>query len=513
MSDQGLGSWTTRRRQMSPQATALVQDGITVTYAELDDLALRAAHGLRAQGVGRGDRVAWLGLNSIEMVAAMLGTAKLGAVFVPLNTRLAPPEVAWILTDSEPVLLCWTPGFEAVAESEDVRDTGVRRWRTGAPSGGSGLGDLLVDLPAGNTPLAEEIGHDDLFMIQYTSGTSGRPKGVQLTHGNIVWNCYNLLVDVDVRTDEVALVTAPLFHTAALNQVLFPVLLKGGTSLVEARFDPDRAISLIDEYGVTLLFGVTSMYQAIALSEHWPVADLSTLRSALSGGAPLPEALLRTWAERGLPIIQGYGLTEASPGVTMLRAPETLRKLGSAGTPCFFTDVRVADPNLPDSDTAPGEAGEILVRGPNVTPGYWRNPDATQAAFVPDEGGRWLRTGDLATVDDEGYLRVVDRLKDMYISGGENVYPVEVESAIYTHPAVAECAVLGVPDERWGEVGQAVVVVRAGHALTAADLLAHLETRLARYKVPKQVRFVEELPHNASGKLVKGRIRELLEDR
>jgi len=522
MSDQGLGSWTARRRRMSPQAAALVQDGVAVTYAELDDLALRAAHGLRAQGVGRGDRVAWLGFNSIEMVAAMLGTAKLGAVFVPLNTRLAPPEVAWILADSEPTLLCWSPGFETVAESDDVRATGVRRWATGAAAGGAGLGDLLGDLPAGRAaPLAEDIGHDDLFMIQYTSGTSGRPKGVQLTHGNIVWNCYNLLVDVDVRTDEVALVTAPLFHTAALNQVLFPVLLKGGTSLVEARFDPDRAIGLIEEYGVTLLFGVTSMYQAIALSARWPDADLGTLRSALSGGAPLPEALLRTWAERGLPIIQGYGLTEASPGVTMLRAPETLRKLGSAGTPCFFTDVRVVDAALEDAglqdgrpeDAASGTPGEILVRGPNVTPGYWRNPAATQAAFVPDEGGGWLRTGDLATVDEEGYLRIVDRLKDMYISGGENVYPVEVEAAIYTHPAVAECAVIGVPDERWGEVGQAIVVVRAEHTLTAAELLTHLEPRLARYKLPKQVRFLDELPHNASGKLVKGRIRELLEDR
>jgi len=496
---------------MSPQATALVQDGVAVTYAELDDLALRAAHGLRAQGVGRGDRVAWLGLNSIEMVAAMLGTAKLGAVFVPLNTRLAPPEVAWILGDSEPTLLVWTPGFETVAESDDVRATGVRRWRTGAASGGSGLGELLADEMKPLAGDVGDIGHDDLFMIQYTSGTSGRPKGVQLTHGNIVWNCYNLLVDVDVRTDEVALVTAPLFHTAALNQVLFPVLLKGGTSLIEARFDPERAIALIEEYGVTLLFGVTSMYQAIALSPGWADADLGTLRSALSGGAPLPESLLRTWADRGLPIIQGYGLTEASPGVTMLRAPETLRKLGSAGTPCFFTDVRVVDASM--ADVAGGEPGEILVRGPNVTPGYWRDPAATQAAFVPDAGGSWLRTGDLATADGEGYLRIVDRLKDMYISGGENVYPVEVEAAIYTHPAVAECAVFGVPDERWGEVGQAVVVIRDDHTLTVAELVAHLETRLARYKVPKQVQFVDELPHNASGKLVKARIRELLEDR
>ena len=502
MRDQGLGSWTSRRRRMSPEKPALVQDGASVSYAELDDLAIRAARGLRSAGVGRGDRVAWLGLNSIEMVAAMLGTAKLGAVFVPLNTRLAPPEVAWILANAEPALLCWTAGFETIVESAEVHDTGVPALQVTDQAGGRGLAELLAD---DRTPLDEPVDHDDLFMIQYTSGTSGRPKGVQLTHGNIVWNCFNLIVDVDVRSDEVALVTAPLFHTAALNQVLFPLILKGATCLVEARFDPARAIELIEEHGVTLLFGVTSMYLAIAQAPRWPEADLHTLRSALSGGAPLPEALLRTYAERGLPIIQGYGLTEASPGVTMLRAPETLRKLGSAGTPCFFTDVRVVRVGLTDVDT--DEPGEVLVRGRNVTPGYWRDPAATRAAFVD---GDWLQTGDLATLDDEGYLRVVDRVKDMFISGGENVYPVEVEAAVYTHPAVAECAVVGVPDERWGEVGHAVVVVRAGHSFTTADLLEHLGGRLARYKIPKYVQFVDELPHNASGKLAKARVKEML---
>jgi fatty-acyl-CoA synthase len=507
MRDQGLGSWTGRRRRMSPERVALIQDGSAISYAELDDLAVRAAHGLRQAGIGRGDRVAWLGLNSIEMVATMLGTAKLGAVFVPLNTRLAPPEIAWILRDSEPSLWCWTPGFESIAESDEVRATAVPRRRVTDLAGGRGMAELLAD---DVTPLDEPVDHDDLFMIQYTSGTSGRPKGVQLTHGNIVWNCYNLLVDVDVRADEVALVTAPLFHTAALNQVLFPIILKGGTSLVEARFDAARAIELIEEYGVTLLFGVTSMYLAIAQSPRWADADLRTLRSALSGGAPLPEALLRIYAERGLPIIQGYGLTEASPGVTMLRAPETLRKLGSAGTPCFFTDVRVVGPD--GAEVGVGEPGEVLVRGRNVTPGYWRDPAATAGAFAGGGAGAdgWLLTGDLATVDEEGYLRIVDRVKDMFISGGENVYPVEVESALYTHPAVAECAVVGVPDERWGEVGRAAVVLREGHRLSAEDLLAHLDGRLARYKIPRQVRFVTELPHNASGKLVKSRVKEMV---
>lgn len=338
-------------------------------------------------------------------------------------------------------------------------------------------------------------------MIQYTSGTSGRPKGVMLTHGNVTWNVMNLLVDVDLGSEEVSLVTAPLFHTAALNQVLLPTLLKGGTALVEAKFDADRCLALIEQHAVSVLFGVTSMYLALAQAPRWAGADLGSLRHALSGGAPIPESLLRTWVERGLMIIQGYGLTESSPGATMLRAADGVRKLGSAGTACFFSDVRV----VPTSD-ADDRTGEVQVQGPNVSPGYWNQPEATRAAL--DEDG-WLRTGDVARVDDDGYLYIVDRLKDMFISGGENVYPAEVERALHTHPDVAECAVVGVPDPTWGEVGRAVVVPRAGARLTEAELLDHLDGRLARYKIPRSVVLCDELPHNASGKLVRTRVRAL----
>ncbi len=502
MQDQGLGSWPTRRARMSPDKPALLQDGRSTTYAELDARATELAHGLRARGVTRGDRVAYLGLNSTTFVETMFAVAKLGAVVVPLNTRLAAPEIGFILSDSAPRVLVWAPELEAVVRSDEVQRLGLDL----VAMAGEGPDTLAALRAVGRTvpePVDEPVGHDDLFMIQYTSGTTGRPKGVMLTHGNIVWNVYNLLVDVDLRSDEVSLVTAPLFHTAALNQVLFPTLLKGGTALIEARFDPDRALRLVEEHGVTLLFGVTSMYLALAQTDRWQTADLSSLRSALSGGAPLPEALLRTYADRGLPIIQGYGLTESSPGATMLRAADSVRKLGSAGTACFFTDVRVVTPTL--EPVAPGEAGEVLLQGPNVTPGYWQVPDATTQAFVED---RWLRTGDLARLDDEGYLYVVDRLKDMIISGGENIYPAEVEQAIYAHPSVAECAVIGVPDDRWGEVGRAVVVLRAGQRLSEPELLAFLDGRLARYKLPKSVLFVPELPHNASGKLLKSRLKQ-----
>lgn len=499
MSDDGLGSWPRRRAGMTPGKAALVQDGVSTTYVQLDRAATRLAHGLRARGVSRGDRVAFLGLNSVEMVTAMFATARIGAVFVPLNTRLAGAELAHLVEHCGAVLLV----VEDVLAAGQVRAVGPA---TGPQpdtvvftrNAGSGLDGLMAD---DETPIDEAIGHDDLFMIQYTSGTSGVPKGVMLTHGNVIWNVVNLLVDVDLGSDEIALVTAPLFHTAALNQVLFPTVLKGGTALIEARFDAERAIEMIEREHVTLLFGVTTMYLALSRAARFDEADLSSLHLALSGGSPIPESLLRTWLDRDLMIVQGYGLTEASPGTTMLRAADGVRKLGSAGTACFFTDVRVV---ADDRDAGVGEPGEVLVRGPNVSPGYWQDPDATERAF----DDRWLRTGDLATRDDEGYLRIVDRLKDMYISGGENVYPAEVEQAIYSHPGVAECAVIGVGDPTWGEVGRAFVVVRDGHHVDEQGLLHHLGTRLARYKLPRSVTFVPDLPHNASGKLIKAQLRK-----
>jgi fatty-acyl-CoA synthase len=493
MRDQGLGSWAARRARMTPDKIALLQSGRTVTYAELERRATRLALGLRVRGIGRGDRVAFLGRNSIDFVETLFATAKLGAVFVPVNPRLAAPELRYVLTDSAARMLLWQDGFGSVVTANvDLS-----------------LDDIPLDagtdaLLGPDDGLDEAIALDDLFMIQYTSGTSGRPKGVMLSHANIAWNVFNLMVDIDLGSDEFALVTAPLFHTAALNQVLLPTVLKGGTALIEERFDPDRVLQLIEQHGVTLLFGVTSMYLALVNAAGFERADLRTLRHALSGGAPIPESLLRIWLDRGLMITQGYGLTETSPGATMLRRADGARKLGSAGTSCFFSDVRIVTPDL--QRAAPGEAGEVLVQGPNVTAGYWRNDAATRAAFTGD----WLRTGDLAVQDDEGYLRIVGRLKDIYISGGENVSPAEVEEAIHSHPDVAECVVVGIPDDTWGEVGLAAIVVRDGAVLDESDVLAHLDGRLARYKIPKAVRFVTELPHTASGKLLRSKVAELL---
>jgi fatty-acyl-CoA synthase len=339
-------------------------------------------------------------------------------------------------------------------------------------------------------------------MIMYTSGTTGSPKGAMLTHGNLTWNCYNLLIDLDLTTNEVALFSAPMFHTAALNHTALPVFLKGGTNVLVSKFSPENSFDLIAEHGITLIFGVPAMFRQIAVSPRWPDANLSSLRILHCGGSPVPEALIRRYQDRGLTFVQGYGMTEASPGTLMLRPQESVRKIGSAGTPHFFTDARVVRPDLTATD--PGETGEIVVAGPNVMMGYWQRPADTEAALA----GGWLHTGDAATVDEEGFVYIVDRIKDMIISGGENIYPAEIEKVLHEHPAVQDCAVVGVPDETWGEVGRAVIVLRDGVTADPQDILHFLDGKLAKYKIPKSVVTVDALAHNASGKMRRNEIKQ-----
>jgi fatty-acyl-CoA synthase len=496
MRNQGVGSWPVRRARMSPDRAAFIADGRIETYREVRDRVYRLASALRDLGVRRGDRVAYLGPNSPAFAETMFAAGSLGAVILPLNTRLAAPELAYIAGDAGADLLVWAPELAETVNA--LRE--LHPFRTEVP-----VGDRYEALLAGaaGDPIDEPVGLDEICMIQYTSGTSGHPKGVMLSHANIAWNCYNLLLDIDVRSDEVTLVSAPMFHTAALNQTFLPTFLKGGTAVLMPAFDPQRALDLIERHRVTWMFGVPAMFQAIAQAPGWAAADLSSVRTLMCGGAPVPEALIRTYHERGLTFLEGYGLTEASPGALFLRAEDSLRKLGSAGTPCFFSDVRVIRPD--GTQVSPGETGEVIIQGPNVMAGYWRLPDATTDAFY-DDG--WLRSGDAATVDDEGFVYIVDRIKDMIISGGENIYPAEVEQVLYQHPSIADCAVIGVPDQRWGEVGRAVVALRAGATATADDILAFLSGRLAKYKIPKSVVVVEALPHNAAGKLLKGALRE-----
>jgi fatty-acyl-CoA synthase len=476
MRNQGLGSWPARRARMTPGRTAVIAGGRSLTYAQLHERVLRLAHGLRGLGVGPGDRVAYLGPNDPAFLETLFACGALGAIFVPLNFRLSLPELEFIVGDA---------GAQLLVRAEGQPEPSVPQTVT--------LGQEYEALLASSSAAAldEPVGQDEPCMIMYTSGTTGKPKGAVLSHGNLTWNCVNVLLDLDLARDEVTLVSAPMFHTAALNMTCLPTFLKGATAVVMAAFSPDAAFDLIEKHRVTWMFGVPAMFAAMAQSDRWPRADLSSVRILECGGAPVPEALIRTYRERGLIFLQGYGMTEASPGVLFL-GPEAVDRVGSAGKPSFFTDVRL------------GENQEVQVQGPNVFLGYWNRPSETEAALA--EG--WFRSGDAAYTDDDGYFYVFDRIKDMIISGGENIYPAEVEAALYEHPAVAECAVIGVPDERWGEVGTAFVVARPGPPPDPGELLAALRDRLAGYKIPKYVEFIDVLPRNAAGKILKQRLRK-----
>jgi len=489
MQNRGIGTWLLARRAKAPDAIALVSDeSRTESYRDLADRAERVAAALAAAGVQAGERIAFIGENQPAFVEVLFGGALAGVVVVPVNTRLAPPEVAQILADADARLLIHDA---RAAETARAAAGDVPRLEVGEQYEAA-----LAAAPTGTAFPALSL--DDPAVILYTSGTTGVPKGAVLTHGNLTWNALNVIIDVDLVSTDVTLVISPLFHAASLGMGLLPVLMKGGTAVLERGFDAGRALRLIERHRVTMLSGVPTTYQFIAEHPDWPSTDLSSLKKLTCGGSPVPSRVLEAYEARGLSFSQGYGMTETSPGASFLPATMTRTKVGSAGLPHFFTEVRVVDV---DGRQVAGDAvGQIEVRGPNVTPGYHGRPDATSEALSADG---WFRTGDLGHIDVDGYLFVVDRVKDMIITGGENVYPAEIEDLIMAIPDVTGVAVIGVPDERWGESPWAIVTLREGTTLDVDGVARELDGRVARYKIPKNVVVVDELPRTASGKIRK----------
>lgn len=503
MHNHGLGSWMPTRRQKTPDKTALVYgDDQRLTYRELADRTDAVSALLWQRGIRNGDSVGYLGENSPEFLATLFACAQLGAVFVPVNTRLAPPEVLHVLSDARVRALIHDPEFadriaplvSAVGIAHAIT-TGDR-----AADGAPGLNALLAAGPVGHTD--GEVGLDDPAAIIYTSGTTGRAKGAVLTHGNLTWVSLNALVDYDIVSGDVALLISPLFHVASLGMGALPVILKGGTIVLEKGFEPGRALALIERHRITMLSGVPTTYQLLADHPDWARTDISSLQKLTCGGSAVPSRILNAYEERGLSFSQGYGMTETSPGATSLPPEMTRVKQGSVGLPHFFTDVRIADES--GRMVPRGTVGEIEISGPNVFPGYHGLPEATDAAFTADG---WFRSGDLGYLDADGYLYISDRLKDMIISGGENIYPAEIENLIADIEDVTGVAVIGVPDEKWGEVPVAVVTVRDGAAVDTDSVRGFLDGRLARYKLPKKVIVVAELPRTASGKVRKADLR------
>jgi len=503
--DISLGNWFARRAAMSPTRRALTFEGSTTTYAQLLDRIDRLAAALRAGGTCHGDRVAFLGLNQPAFFETLFAASRIGAIFVPLNFRLTGPELEFIIGDA---------GVHTIVVDEHHRPL-IEGIREGLRVQRFVCVDAVTDAPwealdalftSERLERAESIDGDEVAVIMYTSGTTGRPKGAMLTHANIWWNNVNALHMLDVMEADVSLVVAPLFHIGGLNVTTLVTWQKGGEVVLHRSFDPAACLRDIEEYGVTTMFGVPAMFLFMSQLPGFADADLTSVRLLICGGAPVPEPLLKLYNGRGMPIQQGYGLTETSPSVSFLTAEHGLRKLGSAGKPPLFTEVRIVD-----ADDAvisePLAKGEVCVRGPNVMKGYWNRPDATAAAI--DERG-WFHTGDIGYLDDEGFLYIADRVKDMVITGGENVYPAEVESALYGHPAIAEIAVIGVPDERWGEAVVAVVALKPDQALTLDELRDFGGRSLARYKLPTRLHTVDVLPRNPAGKVLKFELRRTL---
>lgn len=494
--EHGASGWLAHRAHLTPGRDALIDGELRLTYAQLWERVRRCAGMLRAIGVGRADRVGTLAMNGHAVIELLYATAEVGAILVPLNWRLAAAELDF-----------------------QIRDAGIRALFVGPEH--RGLADALpADLPvrervdleheyasrrdaSGPADARERARFGDAHVILYTSGTTGHPKGAVLTHANAFWNAVNVTIGFGLSERDTTLTVLPTFHSGGLGLFTVPALTVGARVILLPKFDAARMLEAIRRERVDLAFGVPAIWLELAKDDGFTPEGYPSLRAVSSGGAPLPLPLIERLAARGWKVLQGYGLTETAPGGTIISTEDWRRKAGTVGRAFAFTELRVVGD---DGGTLPaGGIGEVHFRGPNVFAGYWNRPDATAEAFTADG---WFRTGDLGRLDEEGFLTLVDRKKDMVISGGENVYSAEVEDVLFSHPAVAEAAIIGVPDERWGEAVCAVVALRPSQRATAEELIAFCRTRLAKFKTPKHVVFVDALPRNAAGKVLKRTLRE-----
>jgi fatty-acyl-CoA synthase len=493
-----IGSWIERRARAAPGGVALIAGDWSVTYAELAGRVRRLANGLRTLGVAKGDRVAWLGPNHPAFLESLFAAGLLGAALAPVNHRLDQAEINWILDDTRPRVLI----HHVAAGATAMRRTGSPQVAVSGSLDGAADFEALIAASAGHA-IEETVGLGDLCLLPHTSGTTGRPKGVMLTHGNVTWNVINLLTSADFRSDDVTIALVPFFRVGGTGVNVLPVLFMGGTVVVPGDVHPDGILRLTEQHRVTVGFGNPDILESLLRSPLWPIADLSSVRFLITGGAPVPEPLIRAYLERGLTLLQGYGLSEAAPVALLLQPESALGKVGSAGTPPLFVDTKIAGPS--GADAGPRQAGELLVRGPNVMAGYWNRPEATAAALTPDG---WLRTGDVVRPDEDGYIWIVGRVTDSFLSHGQVVHPGDVERVLLSHPEVADAGVAAVPASGQKQIVAAFVVVVPGAETTERELLAWSREHLAAHQVPDLVTFTDRLPRNSVGKLIRAELRD-----
>jgi fatty-acyl-CoA synthase len=505
-----ISHWVRHRADWSPDRVALHFAGVDVTYAEMHRRATRLAAALSDDlRIAPGDRVAFLGYNSPVLLDLLFACARLGAILIPLNWRLTVAEHRFIVADAQPRAVFVEPEF--CAHADDLRDGALALVACEASAGHTRAPVPVPEHDAWHhyaaltaSATADPVADGDLgapLLLVYTSGTTGRPKGAVLTQGAVFWNALNSIDACDMTSADHVLAVLPMFHVGGLNIQTTPAILAGATITIARRFDPDETLSLFEARRPTLFLAVPAVAQALSRHPRFAATDLSSLRAICTGSSTVPEAVIRPWMERGVPVTQVYGMTESGPTAIALSIADAARKVGSCGKPVAHCEARIVDGT--GRDVAAGQPGEIWLRGQNLMTGYWRNAEATAEAFTGD----WLHTGDVGHQDADGFYYIDDRKKDVVISGGENIYPAELENILADHPLIAEAAVVGRPDEEWGEIPVACIVRTPNSTLTREEVLALFQDRLARYKHPRDVIFLDALPRTAMGKVQKHELR------
>lgn len=512
-----VGHIITKRNQMTPHKTAIIFEDEPVTYRELNEGSIKCAHYLQQLGIKKGDRVGVLMLNCIEFLECYFAAAKLGAVFVPLNWRLVGPELEYQLNNAGCRLLLFHDSFlgniDGIRTSLKVENDKFIFCKSGnpdmpgCPSWAYDYLDGMADKPLAEPVPDKPVEMDDDLAIVYTSGVTGNPKGAVLSHGQTFYKCFQTAMYVMGREDgaggnEVMVAQMPLFHSGGLFIVATPVIFSGTTLIMRRGFNPDEFAEDIERYRATAVFALTTMWRFILETGKLDQVDVSSVRSVMGGGERTPPSLFEELARRGLNMQQGFGQTECS-AMTLLPKEDIQRKMGSIGKPGFFTHVWVGDKN--GKELPPGEIGDILAKGPTIMSRYWNLPEMTGRVMANGV----LNTGDLGYMDEEGYLYIVDRAKDMYRSGGENVYPAEVEKVMAGHPKIANASIIGVPDDKWGETGVAFVMPMMGQEITGEEVLEFLQGKVAKFKHPTKFILVDELPLTATMKVKKSELKEL----
>ena len=502
-----IGDYLARRELYSPDKLAFIDAGKDpewrLTFQQANRRANKLANWLKMQGVSKGDRIAILARDGYEHLDLFFACGKLGAVHTALNWRLHWQELLEIFRYTTPKLLIFSDDFKQGVERLVAQYPLNLMHLDGKGVGGSIKFEQALQ-SAPDAPLTTEtLEAEDTAALIFTGGTTGLPKAAEVSHRMIAWNTLNTVIH-DITHNDVYLNVFPMFHTGGLFVYTLPQVIFGGTTVLIRQFDPIQVLDLLEREHATVFAAVPTMYQMLTQAPNWGKADLSSLRFCTSGGAPLPVSLVEKYtAEKGIRFKQGFGMTEFGPGIFALAPEDAIRKAGSIGRPNFYVDAQIVDGE--NNFLGPDEEGELVLKGPSYCSGYFNNPEATAEAV--DAHG-FFHTGDIARYDPEGYFYIVDRKKDMFISGGENVYPAEIEKVLYQHPAVHMCAVIGLPDPKWGEVGKACVVLKPGFTVTENELLQFMSDRLAKYKVPKSVSLLPELPISAAGKILKRELKQ-----